>query len=225
MSTAKEALKLACLGLLVAFLCLLCAVLAPFAWNSRATYRKVTAILLHVDGLTGEARLAAKASVTASKDTDKAIVAFGKLVDGIGETNRRAGKTITALGETAGGAGAAEADLSQLARKLSQTADAATRRIDALETTQAKANQAISAVADALTPVPAAISGLTTLEHSIDGIVSDPNIPLAVSHVNGAAAAVQGVAEDGREITGSAKHLFTWPKSLWNKIHRNKGGR
>ena len=63
---------------------LICATLAPLCWCSwkygPETFKLVKDSAVHGDGLVGEARLAAKESVTASNDADTAIKAFGVLI-------------------------------------------------------------------------------------------------------------------------------------------------
>jgi hypothetical protein len=208
-------------GLLCAVLGLLCAVLAPFALNCRATYTKVTTILLHADGLVNEARLAAKKSVTASEDTDKAIVALGKLVDGIGQTNAKAGVLLEQLGGTALSATNAINATSATVAKLGAVADSTRERIDALASTQAKADAAI----DALTTIPAhvndALAPLPSLEQHADLLISNPKIDTLLGNVDAvtmnAARATKDLADKEHELffPPPCKGSLCWVKKSW----------
>lgn len=51
-----------------------------------------------------------------------------------------------------------------------------------------------------------------------DGVITDPNIPLAVSHVTAAAQSVQGMADDGKAIADYYKKILLTPKKWWQKI-------
>lgn len=117
-----------------------------------------------------------------------------KLVDGIGETNRHAGETISALSGTVSATNSAIG-------KLGETADAATRRLDSLQSEQDRADALIAAYATipprvnaALAPLPELQLSLARTSDSAAAFLSGPASTLATKagDLSGNAAAMTG---------------------------------
>ena len=218
MTRLREVLACACLLALLAILGAVAYLTVRYGPESCAAAKDT---LVHGKGLVTELQRAAKRSVQTSDDTDTAVKHLNETLGRVDEMIKAAKGAVTASGETI--------------KKLGATADGATaledataKQVKGLVETRAKADAAIDAITGALAPVPDAISGLTALEHSIDGMVTDPKT--AELRDNVSALAANGATLAGNSATAvqhfDARYLapYSGNHPRWHRAWTVTGG-
>lgn len=196
-------LTAACLACLLTFGCFWTYLSFKYGQES---VRAAKDTLVHADGLVGEARLAAKNSVTASQKTSEAI-------ENLNETITDLDKLVWKFDDSAD---AATELLSTSGRTIDNVGTAIVNRTNALATTQANADAAIAAITTIPPQVNGTLGAATQAIGSLNHILADPVILDAAGNVNRFAA---NGADLELSLNTSVKHVDQRWLAPWDGSH------
>jgi hypothetical protein len=169
----------------LAVLVLLAAILAPIAWltwkYAPEIFRAGKDTLVHADGLVGEARLAAKNSVSVSQRTTETL-------ENLNETVTDFDRLVWKFDDTAD---AATSAVSLLGARGGATLEAATSAISHIDTAATEVSGAtqtsLGAMSKALEPLPLFEQSLTKTSNAAADFLNNPFLNKAVENVSGLA--------------------------------------
>jgi ABC-type transporter Mla subunit MlaD len=136
--------------------------------------------LVHGDGLVGEARLAAKNSVQASKDTDTAMQNLNGVVTKVGVLVIKFGATADAATGTISKAGKLVAHVDADVTKAEKPAAETKQKIDAAIDAYASVPPRLNA---ALEPLPAFEHSLTNTSDALGNFINGPLVATAAKNI------------------------------------------
>ena len=173
MKQAKDILIVICLVLFTA-------ILSPWAWYSLTMARAAKDAAIHADGLVGEARLAAKNSVQASKDTDTAMQNLNGVLTKVGALVTKFGATADAATGTITKAGTLVSHVDADVTKAEKPAAETKRKIDAAIDAYASVPPRLNA---ALEPLPAFEHSLTNTSDALGNFINGPLVSTAAKNI------------------------------------------
>lgn len=196
MNTALKAVYLALGVALMALVCLWAALSFKYGPES---VRAAKDTLVHADGLVGESRLAAKNSVTASKEMAEAAQNVNGLVSDLRITNSKAGTL-----------------LSTSSRDIDNLSGSIVNRLDSIAVTQAKLDAAIDSVATIPAHVNPALDAVPPVLNSLNLLISDPVIKGTLDNLS---LASLNAAHLEDSLNTSVKHVDERWLAPWDGKH------